>query len=74
MTTGSFEIKLELIGDDDGDLEGRDEEDTFLGVATFDDIEVDREGEYRLRATSDGLLSAESSEFDVRDRNNGGDD
>jgi hypothetical protein len=74
VTTGSFEIKLELIGDDNGDLEGRDEEDTFLGVATFDDIEVDREGEYRLRATSDGLLSAESSEFDVRDRNDGGDD
>jgi hypothetical protein len=68
VTDQEVEIKLELIGDEDGELEGDDTEKTRAGVATFDKIEVDQEGDYRLRATSEGLPAVESNVFEIRER------
>ncbi len=68
VTDQEVEIKLELIGDEDGELEGDDTERTRAGVATFDKIEVDQEGDYRLLATSDGLPAIESNAFEIRER------
>jgi hypothetical protein len=73
VTQGEFRIKLELTGSDDGKLKGHRDEKTRDGVATFDDLKVDREGEYRLRASTDGLPSVESDEFDVHKSDNGDD-
>jgi hypothetical protein len=68
VTDQEIEIKLELIGDDDGRLKGDERERTRSGVATFDDVEVDEEGDYRLRATAKGLPAVESNEFEIRER------
>lgn len=67
VTGGEFRIKLDLIGNRRGDLEGDSEESTVSGVATFNDLRVDREGNYRLRASTDGLPSVESDHFEVED-------
>jgi hypothetical protein len=66
VTQGQFKIKLELTGDDNGKLKGRHEENTDAGIATFNDLKVDREGEYRLRASADQLPSVESDRFEVQ--------
>jgi protocatechuate 3,4-dioxygenase beta subunit len=68
VTDADVEIKLELSGDEDGELKGKDKQRTSSGVATFDDIKVDKEGEYRLHATADGFPTVESNSFDVRER------
>lgn len=65
VTEGEFQIKLELTGDDDGKIKGHKDARTSGGVAVFDEIEVDKEGEYRLLATADGLASTESEAFEV---------
>jgi hypothetical protein len=68
VTEGSFEVKLELQGgDEDAELKGKDKKETKSGIATFDDLKVDREGHYRLRASTDGLPSANSNEFEVEE-------
>jgi hypothetical protein len=72
VTDGEFEVKLELRPNGDGDdrrgkLKGRRTERTQAGVARFSDLEVDREGEYRLRASAQGLPSVESAGFEVED-------
>jgi Bacterial Ig-like domain (group 1) len=68
VTQGSFEVKLELVGgDDDAELKGKDKKKTNSGIATFDDIKVNREGHYRLRASTGGLPSADSNEFEVEE-------
>ena len=74
VTDEEFKIKLELLGDDDGKLKGHKNEDTRSGVATFDDLEVDKDGNYRIRASTDGLPSVDSDQFRIRDRDRGGDD
>ncbi len=65
VTDREFEIKLELL-----DRRGRVRADgtvtTRSGVATFD-IRIDRDGEYRLRASTDGLPSVESDRFEIED-------
>jgi hypothetical protein len=74
VTQGEFEVTLELRGSrgrDRGDLEGDRTQRTESGVATFDDLRVDREGDYRLRASTDGLPSVDSDEFDVDESDNG---
>jgi hypothetical protein len=71
VTEAEIEINLDLIGDED-ELDGDDQERTRDGVATFDKLEVDQEGEYRLRATADGLPAVESNTFEVHDRGRGG--
>jgi hypothetical protein len=73
VTEGEIEINLDLIGDDD-ELDGDDRERTRSGVAAFDKLEVDQEGEYRLRATADGLPAVESNTFRVHERDRGNDD
>ncbi|MEP7227740.1 MAG: Ig-like domain-containing protein [Gemmatimonadales bacterium] len=67
VTQGGFKVKLELTGSDNGKLKGHRDEDTRDGVATFDDLKVDREGEYRLRASVDGLPSVDSDAFEIHD-------
>ena len=67
VTQGRFKVKLELTASDDGNLKGHLDEDTSAGVATFDDVKVDREGEYRLRASTDGLPSVDSDRFEVKE-------
>jgi hypothetical protein len=68
VTDRDFEVKLELIRNDDrGKLKGRRTQRTQAGVARFSDLEVDRDGEYRLRTTTDGLPSIESDRFEVQD-------
>jgi hypothetical protein len=67
VTRGEFRIRLELTGNDDGKLKGHRDERTRSGVATFDELEVDKPGDYRLRATADGLAAAESNVFRIFD-------
>ncbi len=67
VTEGEFEIILELTGDEDGELKGDRSERTRFGVAIFDDLKVDKEGNYILRASTDGLPSVESDPFEVQD-------
>jgi hypothetical protein len=71
VTDVEIEIKLDLVGDEDK-LDGDDSKRTHDGVATFDKLEIDQEGEYRLRATADGLPAVESNTFEVHDRGRGG--
>ena len=67
VTSGDFEIKLELQGDP-GKLKGHSSQRTRSGVATFDDLTIGETGTYLLRATSNGLASAESATFEVLER------
>ena len=71
VTDVEIEIKLDLVGDEDK-LDGDDIKRTHDGVATFDKLEIDQEGEYRLRATADGLPAVESNTFEVHDRGRSG--
>lgn len=66
VTDEEFEIKLELTGDE-GKLKGDPKELTRSGVATFDDLKVDKEGDYRLRASTGGLPTIESDQFEIRE-------
>ena len=68
VTQGQFEINLELLGDSDGRLKGHEHGKTRSGVATFDGIKIDHEGEYRLRATAAGVPSVESNAFQIHER------
>jgi hypothetical protein len=74
VTQGEFEITLELLGDNDGKIKGHEHETTRSGVATFEEIKIDREGEYRLRATAAGVPSVESQAFQIHDREGHGGD
>jgi hypothetical protein len=67
VTDREFEIKLELRTDDRGKLKGDRTQTTEAGVARFSDLEVDREGDYRLRASADGLPSVDSDRFEIHD-------
>ena len=65
VTDRELAIKLELLDDDDKvRLEGT--APTRSGVATFT-IRIDREGDYRLRASTDGLPSIISNEFKIEE-------
>ena len=74
VTQGEFEIKLELSGDKGGKLHGHERKKTRSGIATFDDLNVDKEGQYRLRASSDGLPSIDSNVFEIHERDGHGKD
>jgi hypothetical protein len=67
VTAGDFEVKLELQGDH-GKLKGHSTQRTRSGVARFDDLSVDEEGEYRLRASSDQLTGTDSRTFEILKR------
>jgi Bacterial Ig-like domain (group 1) len=67
VTAGDFEVKLELQGDH-GKLEGHSTQRTRSGVARFDDLSVDEEGEYRLRASSNQLTGTDSRTFEILKR------
>jgi hypothetical protein len=69
VTDEQFRVNLELRGnDDDGKLKGDHSEQTRSGVATFDDLKVDKDGDYRIRASTDGLPSVDSDQFHIRER------
>ncbi len=75
VTQGEFEIKLELLGDsDDGELKGHEREKTRSGIAIFSDLSIDKEGQYRLRASSDGLPSVDSDVFEIHEPDGHGKD
>jgi len=75
VTQGEFEIKLELLGEsDDGELKGQEREKTRSGIAIFNDLSIDKEGQYRLRASSDGLPSVDSDVFEIHERDGHGKD
>jgi hypothetical protein len=65
VTDREFPIKLELL-DDRGRVRAEGTARTRSGVATFT-IRLSRDGEYRLRASTDGLPSVESDRFEVED-------
>jgi len=67
VTDREFEVKLELIREGRrGKLKGDRDQRTQAGVARFSDLEVDKDGVYRLQASADGLSSAVSDRFEVR--------
>jgi len=75
VTQGEFEIKLELLGEsDDGELKGHEREKTRSGIAIFNDLSIDKEGQYRLRASSDRLPSVDSDVFEIHERDGHGKD
>jgi Bacterial Ig-like domain (group 1) len=65
VTNQGIEVKLDLIGDSDGKLSGDTSRRTDSGVASFSDLKVERNGNYRLRASADGLPSVDSDLFQV---------
>jgi hypothetical protein len=65
VTSREIEVKLDLIGERDGKLGGHTRLRTASGVARFTDLKVEREGNYRLRASADGLPSVDSDRFEV---------
>jgi len=74
VTQGELEIKLELTGNNGGKLRGHERKKTRSGIATFDDLNVDKEGQYRLRASSDGLPSIDSDVFEIHEHDGHGKD
>ena len=66
VTSQEIEVKLDLIGERDGRLRGHTRQWTESGVATFSDLKVEREGNYQLRASADGLPSVDSDRFEVQ--------
>jgi len=73
VTQGRFEVKLELLGDK-GKLKGHSRETALSGVATFADVNVDKEGEYRLRAAAEGLPAVDSDAFEIHEHGGHGKD
>jgi hypothetical protein len=68
VTNSSAAITVAISqGNDDTTLQGTLTRPSMNGVATFDDLAIDQEGEYTLRATSPGLDAGESRAFRVRD-------
>lgn len=65
VTDRELQIKLELL-DDDNRVRAEGTSPTRSGVATFT-VRINREGKYRLRASSDGLPSIISNEFEVEE-------
>jgi hypothetical protein len=65
VTSQQIEVKLDLIGERDGRLRGDTSERTESGVDRFSDLTVEREGNYRLRASADGVPSVDSDLFEV---------
>ena len=67
VTNSSAAITVAISqGNDDTTLQGTLTRPSMNGVATFDDLAIDQEGEYTLRATSPGLEAGESRAFRVR--------
>jgi hypothetical protein len=66
VTDESFQIKLELIDDDDK-VRAEGTRSTESGVAVFANIRISRDGDYRLRASTRGLPSILSNEFEIED-------
>jgi hypothetical protein len=65
VTDREFPIKLELIDDRDR-VRADGTVNTRSGIATFT-IRISRDGDYRLRASTDGLPSVDSDRFEVED-------
>lgn len=63
VTDEDFPITLELL-DKENEVRADGTVMTRSGVATFT-IRIDRRGDYRLRASTDGLPSVESDRFKV---------
>jgi hypothetical protein len=68
VTSSSAPVTVALgqRSDDAASLEGTLTRNAVNGVATFDDLAINREGDYTLLARSPGLSAAESDAFRVR--------
>jgi hypothetical protein len=60
-------VSLELSGDRKAKLQGDRTRALSGGIATFDDLKVDRTGTYTLVASLDGVGSVESAPFRITD-------
>jgi adhesin/invasin len=65
-SSAAVTVALGQRTDEQAQLQGTVTRTAVNGVATFDDLAIDREGEYTLRASSAGLSAAESDAFRVR--------
>jgi hypothetical protein len=65
VTNRVFAIKLELL-DHKNHVKADGTRNTEAGVATFT-VRISKKGDYRLRASTDGLPSILSDEFEVED-------
>ncbi|HEY9015468.1 MAG TPA: hypothetical protein VIM84_10450, partial [Gemmatimonadales bacterium] len=65
VTGEDFEINLQLQGH--SKLKGHTRERTREGLARFDDLQVEDEGEYRLVASTDGIPPVESKSFEIQE-------
>jgi hypothetical protein len=66
VTDRVFPIKLELL-DHKNHVKGEGTRNTEAGVATFSGIRIFKDGDYRLRASTDGLASILSDQFEIQD-------
>ena len=65
-SSAAVTVALGQRTDEQAQLQGTVTRTAVNGIATFDDLAIDREGEYTLRASSPGLSAAESDAFRVR--------
>jgi hypothetical protein len=66
VTDRTFQVKLELI-DEENKVKAEGTLTTESGVATFSSIRISSKGDYRLRASTDGLPPILSDEFEIED-------
>lgn len=68
VTSATHSVRLDLVRlSGSGNLTGSTERVAVKGVATFDNLKVNKEGSYRLRATASGLEAATSDTFEIDD-------
>jgi adhesin/invasin len=65
-SSATITVAISQGNDDNTTLQGTLTRASTNGVATFDDLAIDQDGEYTLRATSPGLEAGESRSFRVR--------
>ena len=66
VTDRTFQIKLELI-DEENKVKAEGTLTTESGIATFSSIRISSKGDYRLRASTNGLPPILSDEFEIED-------
>jgi len=65
VPTANHAVTISLANPGGATLSGTTTVNAVNGVAVFSDLSVDTPGDYNFTATADGLLSAQSQEFDI---------
>lgn len=65
VPTANNAVTISLANPGGATLSGTTTVNAVNGVAVFSDLSVDTPGDYNFTATADGLLSAQSQEFDI---------